>query len=142
MYRAYRDKLINCSGDTAYVPYVHNTWSKKWFLALLIDAKITPFFSPGTASRKYSNFMPDPDIPPLFRADNSDYRSSGWSRGHMAPAGDNKFNQVQWYHLNLFNLFILTGYQVLCNFMGKHQRKIKFYNLLRIRVKICGQVVL
>eukprot|EP00105_Crassostrea_gigas_P043710 XP_019927858.1 PREDICTED: nuclease EXOG, mitochondrial [Crassostrea gigas] len=47
----------------------------------------------GTASRKHSNFMPDPSIPPLFSADNSDYRGSGWSRGHMAPAGDNKFDQ-------------------------------------------------
>lgn len=58
------------------------------------------FLTLGTASRKHSNFMPDPGIPLLFSADNSDYRGSGWSRGHMAPAGDNKFDQVlQLYHL-------------------------------------------
>ncbi|XP_034518123.1 nuclease EXOG, mitochondrial isoform X5 [Ailuropoda melanoleuca] len=46
----------------------------------------------GDADRKHCKFKPDPNIPPTFSAFNEDYIGSGWSRGHMAPAGDNKFS--------------------------------------------------
>ncbi|XP_040820760.1 nuclease EXOG, mitochondrial isoform X2 [Ochotona curzoniae] len=46
----------------------------------------------GDADRKHCKFRPDPSIPPAFGASNEDYIGSGWSRGHMAPAGDNKFS--------------------------------------------------
>lgn len=48
----------------------------------------------GDAERKYCKFRPDPSIPPMFSAMNEDYLGSGWSRGHMAPAGDNKYSPV------------------------------------------------
>jgi endonuclease G len=44
----------------------------------------------GPWSRKGLNFSPDPSID-LPQAENDDYRNSGWSRGHMAPAGDFKW---------------------------------------------------
>ncbi|CAL8294095.1 unnamed protein product [Lota lota] len=44
----------------------------------------------GKTDRKHCRFRPDPAIPLLFSAANGDYLHSGWSRGHMAPAGDNK----------------------------------------------------
>lgn len=47
----------------------------------------------GTAHRKHSKFLPDPAVPVMFSAQNDDYHRSGWSRGHMAPAGDNKYDQ-------------------------------------------------
>lgn len=47
----------------------------------------------GSASRKHSKFLPDPAVPVMFSAHNQDYHKSGWSRGHMAPAGDNKYDQ-------------------------------------------------
>ncbi|XP_078616416.1 nuclease EXOG, mitochondrial-like isoform X2 [Branchiostoma floridae x Branchiostoma japonicum] len=47
----------------------------------------------GPADRKHSKFKPDPSVDPMFTAYDRDYRRSGWSRGHMAPAGDNKFSQ-------------------------------------------------
>ncbi|XP_066301396.1 nuclease EXOG, mitochondrial-like [Branchiostoma lanceolatum] len=47
----------------------------------------------GPANRKHSKFRPDPSVDPMFTAHNGDYWKSGWSRGHMAPAGDNKFDQ-------------------------------------------------
>jgi len=47
----------------------------------------------GSANRKQSKFLPDPAVPVLFSAQNEDYHRSGWSRGHMAPAGDNKYDQ-------------------------------------------------
>ncbi|XP_053265875.1 nuclease EXOG, mitochondrial isoform X1 [Podarcis raffonei] len=46
----------------------------------------------GNADRKHCKFRPDPSIPPIFTALNEDYIGSGWSRGHMAPAGDNKYS--------------------------------------------------
>ena len=45
----------------------------------------------GTISRSGKNFRPD-DKAKVIQADNYDYRSSGWSRGHMAPAGDFKWD--------------------------------------------------
>ncbi|KAL3832601.1 hypothetical protein ACJMK2_024233 [Sinanodonta woodiana] len=47
----------------------------------------------GYASRKYEKFLPDPRIPQMFSAQNSDYQKSGWSRGHMSPAGNHKHSQ-------------------------------------------------
>lgn len=38
------------------------------------------------------NFWPDPDWKGL-QADTKDYRNTGWSRGHMAPAGDMKWSE-------------------------------------------------
>lgn len=47
----------------------------------------------GIANRKHSQFRPDSSINLMFSAQNSDYYNSGWSRGHMVPAGDCKFDQ-------------------------------------------------
>eukprot|EP00055_Hartaetosiga_balthica_P002083 m.2727 g.2727 ORF g.2727 m.2727 type:complete len:398 (+) comp1910_c0_seq2:105-1298(+) len=47
-----------------------------------------------TGDRQNSRFTEDKQVPKPFRATLSDYRDSGYSRGHLAPAGDNKFNQV------------------------------------------------
>ncbi|KAM6953750.1 nuclease EXOG, mitochondrial [Aplochiton taeniatus] len=44
----------------------------------------------GKADRKHCRFKPDPGVPEAFSARNEDFLGSGWSRGHMAPAGDNK----------------------------------------------------
>ena len=54
------------------------------------------------ANRKGVNFRPDPTVPKEFSSDNRDFRGSGWSRGHMAPAGINKpcqdsMNQTFYY---------------------------------------------
>lgn len=46
----------------------------------------------GTIGRSGKNFRPD-DKAKVVQADNYDYRSSGWSRGHMAPAGDFKWDE-------------------------------------------------
>jgi endonuclease G, mitochondrial len=41
----------------------------------------------GKASR-YNNFQPDPLLKPGQRAELTDYKGSGFDRGHQAPAGD------------------------------------------------------
>lgn len=47
----------------------------------------------GTASRK-DDFRPDPALPKGQRAELSDYRNSGYDRGHMAPAADFKRSNI------------------------------------------------
>ncbi|XP_054006449.1 endonuclease G, mitochondrial isoform X1 [Hylaeus anthracinus] len=44
-------------------------------------------------SRSKCEFKPDPSIHPFFRSDNSDYKGSGYDRGHLAAAGNHKVNQ-------------------------------------------------
>lgn len=46
--------------------------------------------------RRLSNFYEDLEVPSP-RASNEDYRGSGWSRGHMCPAGDNKWDAKAMY---------------------------------------------
>lgn len=45
---------------------------------------------------RLSNFHEDEDVP-APRATLADYRKSGWSRGHMCPAGDNKWDEQAMY---------------------------------------------
>lgn len=43
--------------------------------------------------RSKSDFKPDESIHEFFRADNSDYKKSGYDRGHLAAAGNHKRDQ-------------------------------------------------
>jgi endonuclease G len=43
--------------------------------------------------RAKSDFKPDESIHPFFRSDNSDYKKSGYDRGHLAAAGNHKRHQ-------------------------------------------------
>jgi len=45
--------------------------------------------------RSTCQFKPDDSIHPYFRSDNSDYKGSGYDRGHLAAAGNHKSNQKQ-----------------------------------------------
>ena len=47
----------------------------------------------GVWSRKGLKFTPDPSVS-FPQADDYDYRGSGWSRGHMAPAADSKWSST------------------------------------------------
>ena len=46
-----------------------------------------------SANRKKSKFLADKRIAEVVRSTNDDFWDSGWSRGHMAPAGNNKHCQ-------------------------------------------------
>lgn len=45
---------------------------------------------------RLGNFHEDEEVP-MPRATLDDYRGSGWSRGHMCPAGDNKWDEEVMY---------------------------------------------
>ena len=44
------------------------------------------------ASREGVEFKKDSLVPQIFQAQNSDYKGSGFDRGHLCPAGDTKDN--------------------------------------------------
>ncbi|KAG7209321.1 hypothetical protein KM043_015432 [Ampulex compressa] len=44
-------------------------------------------------SRSNCEFKPDLSIHPYFRSENTDYKSSGYDRGHLAAAGNHKTHQ-------------------------------------------------
>ena len=50
----------------------------------------------GNSKRLGNAFHEDTEVP-YPRATNQDYKGSGWSRGHMCPAGDNKWNSDAMY---------------------------------------------
>ena len=63
---------------------------------------LTANHTEGSFSR-CGNFHEDEDIS-LPRATLEDYRDSGWTRGHMYPAGDNK-----WHEQAMFETFALSN---------------------------------
>jgi len=57
----------------------------------------------GTFERQGNPFHEDLEVPEP-RAYNSDYRGTGWSRGHLCPAADNK-----WDPTAMYESFLLTN---------------------------------
>ena len=55
--------------------------------------ELTAYETDGPWTRKGLRFMPDPDCLGE-QADREDYRNSGYSHGHLAPAGDMKWDSL------------------------------------------------
>jgi endonuclease G len=43
--------------------------------------------------KRTDKFLPDPALPIGQAVTSEDYKNSGWDRGHLCPAGDNKWNR-------------------------------------------------
>lgn len=68
------------------VSYNKSTHLPNWVAYELTDVEVN-----GTCKRN-GRFYPDPDVKG-GQADNEDYRNSGWDKGHIAPAGDMKWDE-------------------------------------------------
>jgi DNA/RNA endonuclease G (NUC1) len=75
-----REGYVLAHSSVSKIPY--------WVCEHSTVAEIT-----GPADRDNSKFKPDPELAGLPRAELSDYKGSGFDRGHMAPAGDFKNSQ-------------------------------------------------
>lgn len=78
------------SKRTYVVSYNKETMMPNW-----VAWQLTGEHTDGPYGR-LSNFYEEEDVPSP-RATLEDYRGSGWSRGHMCPAGDNKWDEKAMY---------------------------------------------
>jgi endonuclease G len=69
------------------VSYNSNTKIPNW-----VAWKLTPARFVENYSRKEGEFLPDPQLPESEAVTTDDYKGSGWDRGHMCPANDNRWD--------------------------------------------------
>lgn len=75
------------------------SYNSKTLIPNWVAWHLTSDHADGVFPRENS-YYEDEDVPSP-RATNEDYRGSGWSRGHMCPAGDNKWDGVAMRESNL-----------------------------------------
>lgn len=68
------------------------SFNRKTLLPNWVAWELTRSRTEGNVSRS-DEFQPDPYIKKGHTADTYDYRRSGYDRGHMCPAADNKYNK-------------------------------------------------
>ncbi len=81
------------------------SFNEKYLIPNWVSYELTSTETDGPHSRKGLNFRQDPSAK-VKQAENDDYRNSGWSRGHMAPA--NRYGRIN----------VVTGPLVLDNQYG------------------------
>lgn len=89
------DEKTVCNGQTCIITYEGYTvsYNEKNLIPNWVSYKLTSAETDGINSRKGLRFCQDPSAD-VAQADDYDYRNSGWSRGHMAPAADFKWSST------------------------------------------------
>lgn len=67
-------------------------YNTEWKIPQWVAWKLTAARLQGKAKRT-DDFLPDPDLPEKVRSLDKDYAGSRYDRGHMAPAGDMKWDE-------------------------------------------------
>lgn len=78
------------------------SYNKKTKCPNWVAWRLTREHANGDVSRMGNAFHEDQEVP-APRALNADYKQSGYSRGHMCPAGDNKWNREVMYETFLLS---------------------------------------
>lgn len=77
------------------------SYNKEWKIPNWVAWHLKREHILGPHRRSSNTWHEDTDVP-CPRATVSDYKGSGWSRGHMCPAGDNKWDSEAMYESFLF----------------------------------------
>ena len=78
------------------------SYNPEWKIPNWVAWHLTANHADGDVKR-FSSYLEDEDVP-CPRATPEDYKRSGWSHGHMCPAGDNK-----WDRKAMRETFLLTN---------------------------------
>lgn len=78
------------SFDDYILSYDRKTRTANWVFEHLTPAHVA---HNDAVDRSKSDFKADESVHPFFRAENSDYKKSGYDRGHLAAAGNHKLSQ-------------------------------------------------
>ncbi|XP_026750472.1 endonuclease G, mitochondrial [Galleria mellonella] len=113
------------SYDDYVLSYDQRNRVPHWVFEHLTKAHVT---KNNEVDRSKCEFMPDESIHPFFRSQNSDYKRSGFDRGHMAAAGNHRICQKhvdQTFYLSNMAPQVGEGFnRHAWNRLEKHVRKL------------------
>jgi endonuclease G len=93
--------LENKSEQILYRKGYTVSYNKDYKIPNWVAWHLTAEHSSGPYHRPTNAWHEDEEVP-VPHATIADYKGSGWSRGHMCPAGDNKWDSVAMYESFLF----------------------------------------
>ena len=94
--------LTNVSEQILYRKNYIVSYNKDYRIPNWVAWHLTAEHTFGDVKRPGNAWHEDLDVP-APRANNMDYKRSGWTRGHMCPAGDNKWDSDAMYETFLYS---------------------------------------
>ena len=132
--RATSEELLQYEGF--YVSY-----NKEWLIPNWVSYELTAEETSGPYSRKGKDFQADPEVH-FLQADGYDYRGSGWSRGHMAPAADFKWSDKAIAETFYYTNICPQDVQLNNRYWNTLENKVRFWaNLFGSIYVVTGPIV-